>query len=110
MALRARQITTHAAEFWFGCKKYEQSNNIPDRRDVQLFAILYLGLNIDLRYDGVAKLSMEHFLIDSGKIRLCMNQKIKNSTEQRMYEVNDWPGPTVPRRSMYMNPFAAILS
>lgn len=53
---------------------------------------------------------MKHFSIDPGKDTLTINQKIKNSTEQRMYEVRDWPGNSVIQSSVYMDLFVALLS
>lgn len=41
----ATQICEHAEKFWFGC-----GSNV-DARDIQLHAILVLGLNLGLRFD-----------------------------------------------------------
>lgn len=115
VTLRARPITSeqvcnHAEKFWFGADSLEENRKQPDSRDILLHAILCLGLNVGLRFDEVSKLSMEHLTIDSGQITFTIVQSIKNSTEQRNYEVRDLPGNSSLRSSVYMDPFVAVIS
>lgn len=107
VALRARpikaaQVCSHAEKFWFG------SLAGVDARDIQLHAILVLGLNLGVRFEEIAKLTTQHISIDDGSVILTITVSIKNSTEQRNYHLREWPGNSALRHSVFMDPFVAL--
>lgn len=103
--MKARPITAeivcdHAESFWYkGCDF-----------DILLHAILVVGLNLGLRYDEISKLKIEHVSVVSGNITMTLLESIKNSTVERLYQIEEWPADTKLRYSVFMDPFVAILS
>ncbi len=111
--LRANPITPthicdHAEYYWYG--GLHLNGDEPDARDVQLHAIMVLGLNMGMRFDEVQKLSLDHLTILSDGTTLEITESIKNSTETRTYKIRDWPGNSALRYSVLMDPFVALQS
>lgn len=107
--LTASQICHHAELFWFGSDITRSTLGI-DPRDIELLAVLVLGISLGLRSDEVAKLDVEQVSVDGRKVTLNITESIKNSTRQRIYTVREWPGNTALRHSVYMDPFVAFLT
>lgn len=104
----ATQVSEHGSRFWYGSEYVEQ--NGLDIRDVQLHAICFMGLNLGLRFDELAKLKIDHVSVDEGCLTMTITESIKNSTVQRDYRVRRWPGKSALRNSVLMDPFLAILT
>lgn len=105
LTVRARPRTAaivcdHAAKYWF-------KNN---DEDVLLHAIFVLGLHLGLRYDEVSKLELEFLSVTSDAITLRTSLGVKNQTGQRSYKLEEWPGNTPLRGSLFMDPKVALLS
>lgn len=106
--LTAEQVCTHAAQFWLGSQNAKRLG--VDARDVQLYAIFLVGLNLGLRFDEVSKLKVEHITVNSRTVHLTRREAIKNSTEQRNYTIREWPEHTALRHPLYMDLVVAMLS
>ena len=103
--VRARPLTAaivcdHAEKYWF-------KNN---DEDVLLHAIFVLGLHLGLRYDEVSKLELKFLSVTSDSITLRTSLGVKNQTGQRSYKLDEWPGDTPLRGSLFMDPKVALLS
>ena len=98
--LTAAIVCDHAAKYWF-------KNN---HEDILLHAIFVLGLHLGLRYDEVSKLELEFLSVTSDSITLRTSLGIKNQTGQRSYKLDEWPGATPLRGSLFMDPKVALLS
>ena len=68
------------------------------------------GLNLGLRYDEVAKLRLQCVSVSSERITLRTGEGVKKQTGRRSYDIEDWPGDTPLRCSLFLDPFVAILS
>ncbi len=109
MGIKARPITvaivcSHAEMFWFGGEKPA------NLCDIELHCILVLGMHLGLRFDEISKLKVEHISTDGLDTSLTIRTTIKNSTEERIYTLREWPGNTELRKSPYMDPFIALYS
>jgi len=109
VTLKARPITVEhvcdmAERFWYG------RDGETAICDVELHAVLVLGLNLGLRYDEISKLKAEHVSVGSGGETLTLCEAIKNSTVQRDYHLREWDGNTPLRNSIFMDPFLALYS
>ena len=105
VSLRARPLTAaivcdHAAKFWY------RDND----EDILLHAIFVVGLNLGLRFDEVSDLEMKFLSVTSNCITMRTSTGVKNQTSQRSYTIEDWPGDTQLKDSIFMDPKVALLS
>jgi len=105
VSMSARPLTValvcdHAAKYWY------RGND----EDVLLHAIFVVGLNLGLRFDEVSNLELKYVSVTSNSITLRTSTGVKNQTSQRSYLLEDWPGDTKLRGSIFMDPKVALLS
>lgn len=105
-----QHVYEHAERFW-----YRHEDGDVDYRNVLLYAISLLGLDLELRYDEVQKMKIENVsktpgTIETGSLALTMQVKIKSSPILREYVLWEWPSNSKTRHSMLCCPFTAILS
>lgn len=109
VTLRAQPITPgiivdHAEKYWFALDR------VPDVCDVQLHAIMVVGLNLGMQFDEVRKINMENISVTSDGILITIYEIIKNETHGRIYNVREWDGNSSLRNSLLMDPNVALLS
>ncbi len=102
-------VCDHSKKFWFGKKGHV------DYCDVMLHAVLVVGLNIGLRFDEVNNLKIGHVTVHpsvtwTGRMEMSLTEDIRNSAVQRDSKIKEWPSNTDMRKSVFMDPFVAMLS
>ena len=83
------------------------SNNV---KESELHAIFVLGIHLGLRFDEVGKIRVEHISVTSTDVVITIEEAIKNSTIEKKYMLEEWPGNSDLRHSLYMDPFVAIFT
>ena len=96
----ACMICDHATKFWYN----------GNDEDILLHAIFVVGLNPELRFDEIGKLTMKYASITYDIITLRIERGVKNQAGKRNCKLIDWPGDTPLRSSLLMDPKVALLS
>lgn len=99
--MRALADTIIPATRWHTGSTYSLGifGNSGDLR-IQLHSILVLGLHLGIRFDEISKVRVEHIYITSGMVNMTLTEAIKNSTVQRDYVLEEWPGNSELRFSL----------